>query len=130
MIVQPPPIYLLFCRKKKKHSSSKKKHKKEEKKKRKKKDKVGHPLYPRKPHLLTHSINHLPTFLQKKEGPAIPGAVDMNQYGKYGIIRESDFHRKKRDFEVWCQETQNLPEIPRNHHEALRLFRFYMEVGG
>ncbi|TFJ87007.1 hypothetical protein NSK_001341 [Nannochloropsis salina CCMP1776] len=63
----------------------------------------------------------------KAKGAIIPGAVDMNQFGKHGIIRESDFHRKKNDFEVWCQEIKGLPEIPRNHHEALRLFRYYME---
>lgn len=43
-------------------------------------------------------------------------------------VQESDFHRKKHDFEVWLQEVVGLPEVPRNMHEAKRHFRQYCEV--
>lgn len=83
-------------------------------------------------HPSTHSPRPPSTTTNSPTPPSTtptPPHIPKKPKGSRGILREGDFHRKKRDFEVWLQEVVGLPEIPRNRHEALRHFRQYCEVG-
>ncbi|CAK4073570.1 unnamed protein product [Aphanomyces euteiches] len=54
-------------------------------------------------------------------------AVDQNEYGKYGIIRESDFHTKSVSFNVWVREVKKMSDFNGPKWQAMELFREYME---
>ncbi|KAF0695025.1 Aste57867_14125 [Aphanomyces stellatus] len=54
-------------------------------------------------------------------------AVNQNEYGKYGIIRESDFHAKSVSFNVWLREVKKIADFNGPKWEAMELFKEYME---
>ncbi|RLN87422.1 hypothetical protein BBJ28_00015975 [Nothophytophthora sp. Chile5] len=90
-------------KRKHKHSSSrkdKKKHKKKDKKKDKKKSKTK------------RKTKH---------------AVNQDEYGKYGILRESDFHAKSVSFQAWLRDVKHMGEFNGPKWEAMELFKEYME---
>lgn len=88
-------------RKQKKDNVKEKKHKKEKKKKKDKKQK------------------------KNKESKH---AVDQNEYGKYGIIREEDFFRKQREFEAYMSEVKKMPGIMgQGKREIREYFKSFME---
>ena len=96
------------CKQKKKRQGwrrsrtlKKKKKKKKEKKKAKKKEKKA-----KKPKL---------------------GACDQNEFGKYGVVRESDYFRKRREFEAWCVEVKKLPAFTGSKRELMELFNEFAE---
>ena len=65
----------------------KKKHKKERKSKQKKKEK-------------------------EKPNTKASLAVDQNEYGKFGVIREDNFFQKQREFEAYMSEVKGMPGLP------------------
>ncbi|RLN98814.1 hypothetical protein BBJ28_00001407 [Nothophytophthora sp. Chile5] len=89
-------------RKKRKHKhSSSRKDKKKHKKKGKKKD--------------------------KKKKSKTKHAVNQDEYGKYGILRESDFHAKSVSFQAWLRDVKHMGEFNGPKWEAMELFKEYME---
>lgn len=55
------------------------------------------------------------------------GAVAAAQYGKYGIIRETDYDAKRSDFLAWAMEVKKVdPEVLPKYEEK-ELFKTYME---
>ncbi|CAM9444569.1 unnamed protein product, partial [Phaeothamnion confervicola] len=57
-----------------------------------------------------------------------PGAVDQSRYGKYGILRESDFFTKQREFEAWMREIKGIGgvlQLPKQ--EVREHFKGYIE---
>ncbi len=53
----------------------------------------------------------------------------QNSFGKYGIVRESDFHKKQRSFQQWLADVKGIPissgNIPKG--EMMEYFREYAE---
>lgn len=43
-------------------------------------------------------------------------------------MQESDFTRKKHDFEIWMDEVKGVPMLPSAKWELMKYFRQYMEV--
>jgi hypothetical protein len=54
-------------------------------------------------------------------------AVNQNEYGKYGILRESDFHSKSVSFQAWLRDVKKMGEFNGPKWEAMELFKEYME---
>ncbi|KAK1930551.1 hypothetical protein P3T76_013873 [Phytophthora citrophthora] len=54
-------------------------------------------------------------------------AVNQDQYGKYGILRESDFHNKSVSFQAWIRDVKKMGEFNGPKWEAMELFKEYME---
>eukprot|EP00644_Phytophthora_capsici_P001072 jgi/Phyca11/529480/estExt2_fgenesh1_pm.C_PHYCAscaffold_430095 len=54
-------------------------------------------------------------------------AVNQDQYGKYGILRESDFHSKSVSFQAWIRDVKKMGEFNGPKWEAMELFKEYME---
>ncbi|ETV95233.1 hypothetical protein H310_11141 [Aphanomyces invadans] len=54
-------------------------------------------------------------------------AIDQSDYGKYGILRESDFHAKAVSFNVWLREVKKISDFNGPKWEAMELFKEYME---
>jgi hypothetical protein len=54
-------------------------------------------------------------------------AVNQNAYGKYGILRESDFHTKAVSFQAWLRDVKKIFDFNGPKWEAMELFREYME---
>ncbi|RHY23045.1 hypothetical protein DYB36_012082 [Aphanomyces astaci] len=54
-------------------------------------------------------------------------AVNQNEYGKYGILRESDFHLKAVSFNVWLRDIKKINDFNGPKWEAMELFKEYME---
>uniref|UniRef100_A0AAV1UKA5 Uncharacterized protein n=1 Tax=Peronospora matthiolae TaxID=2874970 RepID=A0AAV1UKA5_9STRA len=54
-------------------------------------------------------------------------AVDQDEYGKYGILRESDFHCKSVSFHAWLRDVKKMGEFNGPKWEAMELFKEYME---
>lgn len=54
-------------------------------------------------------------------------AVDQNNYGKYGVIRESDMFVKQQEFYCWLLEVKmtNPETLPK--FESRKMFETYME---
>ena len=94
-------------KKKKKDAKKKKKDKKKAKKKDKKKDKKKKK--------------------KKKKTAANAGACDQDRWGKYGIVRESDYFRKTREFEAWCGEIKKIPAFTGSKRDLMELFLEYAE---
>jgi hypothetical protein len=56
------------------------------------------------------------------------GAVDQAQFGKWGIVRESDFFKKQREFEAWMVEVKKVVDSSQMQKWELRdLFKEYAE---
>ena len=45
----------------------------------------------------------------KKASASSSLAVDQNEFGKYGVIREEHFYQKQKEFEVYMSEVKDLP---------------------
>ncbi|TYZ61418.1 hypothetical protein PybrP1_002968 [[Pythium] brassicae (nom. inval.)] len=95
-------------RKKRSKSARKKESKKDAKKSKKKKKKQK-------------------TERKKSKSAASKSAVDQNEYGKYGILRESDFHAKNLSFQAWLRDVKKMGEFNGPKWEAMELFKEYME---
>ncbi|GMF28428.1 unnamed protein product [Phytophthora lilii] len=54
-------------------------------------------------------------------------AVNQDEYGKYGILRESDFHTKSVSFQAWLRDVKKMGEFNGPKWEAMELFKEYME---
>ena len=50
---------------------------------------------------------------------------DKPYFGKYGILRASDFHKKSRSFTVWLEEVKSISDAPK--YELQNYFKEYME---
>jgi len=93
---------------KKEHKHKKaKKHKKDKKKKHKKEKKHKH---------------------KKEARKALLGAVDQNEYGKYGVIKLEHFYKKAREFEAWLAEVKQIPDMAgMSKHDQHEHFKEFME---
>ncbi|KDO17973.1 hypothetical protein SPRG_21780 [Saprolegnia parasitica CBS 223.65] len=60
---------------------------------------------------------------------AVPAAIvaAVNEYGKYGILRETDFHAKAVSFQAWLRDVKKIPDFNGPKYEAMDHFRDYME---
>ncbi|GMF49196.1 unnamed protein product [Phytophthora fragariaefolia] len=63
----------------------------------------------------------------KKDGGDKKRAVNQDEYGKYGILRESDFHAKSVSFQAWLRDVKKMGEFNGPKWEAMELFKEYME---
>ncbi|TMW66524.1 hypothetical protein Poli38472_004289 [Pythium oligandrum] len=54
-------------------------------------------------------------------------AVNQNEYGKHGILRESDFHTKAQSFQAWLRDIKKVTEFNGPKWEAMEYFKEYME---
>lgn len=55
-------------------------------------------------------------------------AVNQNEYGKYGIIREDSYFQKQKEFEVYMEEVKKIPGVgclPRR--DVVEYFKSYVE---
>ncbi len=58
----------------------------------------------------------------------VPGVIDQSQYGKRGILRNTDFYRKQPEFAAWLTEVKGTPNaIYAPKGEVLVLFAEYCE---
>ncbi|KAJ0411957.1 hypothetical protein ATCC90586_009914 [Pythium insidiosum] len=84
---------------------------------------------------------------KKKKASSKSLAVNQNEYGKYGILRESDFHAKAQSFQAWLRDVKKVRacvlSVPKDPEaasagltvsdfngpkwEAMELFKEYME---
>ncbi|CAI5709767.1 unnamed protein product [Peronospora farinosa] len=64
---------------------------------------------------------------RKKDSKSTKHAVNQDEYGKYGILRESDFHSKSVSFQAWLRDVKNMGEFNGPKWEAMELFKEYME---
>ncbi len=84
---------------------SKKKHKKEKKSKKKhKKEKSKH-----------------------KDKSYSTKAVNQNEYGKFGIIKEEHYYQKQREFEVYMSEVKKVDIGTLSKRDQLMWFKSYVE---
>jgi hypothetical protein len=63
---------------------------------------------------------------REKRGPSL--AVNQNEYGKYGIIREDSYYAKQKEFEVYMEEVKKIPGVdclPRR--DVMEYFKSYIE---
>jgi hypothetical protein len=92
--------------KKEKHKKEKhKKHKKEKKSKRDRRDKDS-----------------------SSSSSSGSGAINQNEFGKYGIIREENFFAKQREFEAYMTEVKGMPGVMgQSKREVMECFRGFME---
>ncbi|TDH73312.1 hypothetical protein CCR75_007397 [Bremia lactucae] len=54
-------------------------------------------------------------------------ALNQDEYGKYGILHESDFHSKSVSFQAWLRNVKKMGEFNGPKWEAMELFKEYME---
>eukprot|EP00193_Tetraselmis_chui_P003773 CAMPEP_0177757308 /NCGR_PEP_ID=MMETSP0491_2-20121128/3572_1 /TAXON_ID=63592 /ORGANISM="Tetraselmis chuii, Strain PLY429" /LENGTH=368 /DNA_ID=CAMNT_0019272947 /DNA_START=155 /DNA_END=1261 /DNA_ORIENTATION=+ len=65
---------------------------------------------------------------KEKHQPAVAKSAALTgQYGKYGIIRESDYERKRGDFQVWAAEVKKMEVEAMPKWEEKELFKEYCE---
>ncbi|CAH0476744.1 unnamed protein product [Peronospora belbahrii] len=64
---------------------------------------------------------------RKKDSKSKKYAVNQDKYGKYGILRESDFHYKSVSFQAWLRDVKKMGEFNGPKWEAMELFKEYME---
>lgn len=53
--------------------------------------------------------------------------TNLPTFGKYGILKESDFFSKQRDFEVWLSEVKQIPSFSGPKRELMNYFKEYCE---
>jgi len=53
--------------------------------------------------------------------------TNLPTFGKYGILKESDFFNKQRDFEVWLSEVKQIPSFSGPKRELMNYFKEYCE---
>lgn len=77
------------------------------------------------PQALAHEVMSKLSWLASQVG--ITGHVASGQYGKYGIIRESDLASKISEFQQWATEVKkvNVEALPK--WEEKELFAEFME---
>lgn len=99
-------------RRRKKEKKEKKKEKKGKKEKKRKKEKKKKKVKGKKP---------------KKEKDFYSSGCVTNQYGKYGILQESDMWKKRAEFSLWLMEVKdkNLEEL--SGWEEREMFKDFME---
>ncbi|CAI5717953.1 unnamed protein product [Peronospora destructor] len=81
-------------------------------------------LRPKRKHKHKHKKRHKK---RKKDSKSTKHAVDQDKYGKYGILRESDFHSKSVSFQAWLRDVKKMGEFNGPKWEAMELFKEYME---
>jgi hypothetical protein len=55
-------------------------------------------------------------------------AINQNEFGKYGIIKEVDFFRKQREFEEYMRDVKSLSEVMMlGKREIMQHFKSYIE---
>ena len=128
-------------RKTKRHSSKDndkkhKKHRKDDKKDRKKeskhkKDKKD-PKKDRKKHSSSHKSphrdRHRSSSASSSASMKASTAINQNEYGKYGIIKEVDFFNKQREFEAYMSEVKKLPDVMgQGKREMMMHFKSFIE---
>ncbi|CEG40655.1 uncharacterized protein PHALS_10841 [Plasmopara halstedii] len=64
---------------------------------------------------------------KKSKKSSNKSAVNQNEYGKFGILRESDIHRKSVSFQAWLRDVKKQGEFNGPKWEAMELFKEYME---
>lgn len=97
----------------------KKKEKKQKKKKEKKKERKGKKDKKTKKHKKSKKDKH-----EKHDSIA----VNQNEFGKYGIIRDENFFHKQREFEVYMDEVKGMPGIMgQSKREIMQHFKSYIE---
>jgi len=102
--------------KKEKKAKSDKKSKKEKKEKKSKKEKKR------------KSEKHSKSSSDHKHVSSSSMAVDQNQFGKYGIIREENYFHKQREFEAYITEVKCLPAVlGQGKREVMKYFRDFIE---
>mmetsp|Transcript_18463 Transcript_18463/g.51709 ORF Transcript_18463/g.51709 Transcript_18463/m.51709 type:complete len:374 (+) Transcript_18463:198-1319(+) len=101
-------------RKQRKESSSRKKHKKDSKRKKDSEQDREEKKAKRRKH--------------GKDAAAEPRSAALTyQFGKYGIIRESDYEAKRGDFQLWATEVKKVEVEVLPKWEERELFKTYME---
>jgi len=102
-------------KKNKKHKKEKKKHKHKDKKKSKHKKKSKKASKGERSDGMS--------------GVGSGGAVSMNSFGKYGIIKESDFHKEgvQRSFEAWLGGVKGYPVFTGPKWELMELYKEFCE---
>mmetsp|Transcript_20434 Transcript_20434/g.70561 ORF Transcript_20434/g.70561 Transcript_20434/m.70561 type:complete len:250 (+) Transcript_20434:411-1160(+) len=64
---------------------------------------------------------------EKKKKSKNPGAIDQDQWGKHGVLREADYFRKTREFELWLNDVKRIPSFSGSKRELMELFLSYAE---
>lgn len=108
-----------------KKDSKSKKHKKEKKDKKEKNDKKSkHKKHKKHKRDRDNSDN-----ISSSSSSAMPSrAINQNEFGKYGIIREENFFAKQREFEVYMVEVKGMPGIMgQSKREIMVCFKDYIE---
>ncbi|CAM9367408.1 unnamed protein product, partial [Choristocarpus tenellus] len=94
---------------KKKHRRKEKKNSKKKEKKKKDKDKEWEEV-------------------ERRKKQQRMGAVNQNDFGKWGVLKESDFFTKQREFEVWMVEQKGIGNLDMMAKwETKEYFKGYME---
>ena len=54
-------------------------------------------------------------------------AIDMSNFGKHGILHDSDLYRKRVEFELWASEIKSIDASSLSKSQSIKLFREYSE---
>jgi hypothetical protein len=55
-------------------------------------------------------------------------AINQNEYGKYGVINETNFYHKQREFEAYMDEVKKMPGIlGQSKREIMTYFKSFIE---
>mgnify|MGYP003387094059 CR=1 FL=1 len=106
------------------HSSSddsyeRKRHKEKREKKHKKEKKSKH-------HKHKHKKEHKSSNSSRSSKRS--AAVNQNEFGKYGIIRDEHFYQKQKEFEAYMNEVKRKPELLNgSKREIMDAFKGYIE---
>lgn len=74
------------------------------------------------------SIKKADKKVSKKAKHKCKKAVDQRRYGKYGILKECDYHVKRNCFETWLREVKKIEVNELNRQsDIMGYFRDYME---
>ena len=52
---------------------------------------------------------------------------EMSAFGRYGVIRESDYHSKRAEFVKWAMDTKRIDTESLNRTEEMKLFADFAE---
>lgn len=92
---------------------NKKKKRKEDKKKKKEKKK--------------HKKHKKSSKEKKRDSETKQLAVDQNNFGKYGIIKEEHYFQKQREFEAYMSEVKGIADMGSNKREIMKYFKCFIE---
>lgn len=62
-----------------------------------------------------------------KNGSHKVSASCTETFGKYGIIRESDFYSQRRNFDAWMAEVKQIPSFTGPKYELMEYFKEFKE---